>query len=79
MEQRLTSRNADQAELLQDLEDANIQLVAERKLVIEYQEQVTRILRLMERRSGGGNEEVEEKEDKGNHIARFSEADRSKL
>ena len=48
LEQRLTNRAPDQVELQQDLEDANSQLVAERKLAIEYWEQVTRILRLTE-------------------------------
>ena len=73
------NRAPDQTELQQDLEDANAQLVVERKLVIKYWKQVTQILRLTEGRTGTWVEEIKEKEDKGNDIARFLGANRAKL
>ena len=36
LEQRLIDRAPSQAELQQDLEDTNVQLIVERKLVVEY-------------------------------------------
>jgi hypothetical protein len=49
-----------------------------KKSAEEYQEQVTRILRLTERRTHGGGHH-EDKEQKGNSIARFLGEDRKEL
>ena len=79
LEERLIDRALDQAELQQDLEDANAQLVEERKTVVEYWSQISQILKLTEGRRGSSDDEVEEKEDKGSDIPKFSGADRSEL
>ena len=79
LEQRLIDRAPDQAELQQDMEDANAQLVEERKMVVEYWGQISRILKLTEVRRGNSDDEFEEKEDNGSDIAKFSGAARSKL
>ena len=53
-------------------------MVHERSQVVEYRQQVSKILRLTEGRSGRDSKE-DEKENKGNEIARFSGEDRAEL
>jgi hypothetical protein len=78
LERQLSVRAPDHTELTGELEDANAQLEITRKLAEEYQEQVTRILKLTEGRTGrGGN--YEDREKKGNGIARLSGEDRKEL
>jgi hypothetical protein len=78
LERQLSARVPDQTELAGELEDANAQLEITRKLAEEYREQVTRILKLTEGRTGGGGNH-EEREEKGNKIAHFSGEDRKGL
>jgi hypothetical protein len=78
LEQQLERRAPDQAEMARDLEDAQAQLEVMRKSAEEYREQVTRILRLTEGRTGGGGQH-EEREEKGSEIARFSGENRQEL
>ena len=80
MEKRLTDSAPEQAELQQDLEDANAQLVEERRMKEEYREQVSQVLKLVEHtREIREDDEVDEQEDKGSHIAKFSGVDRFEL
>jgi hypothetical protein len=65
-------------ELAGDLEDAQAQLEVMRKSAEEYREQVTRILRLTEGRTGSGGQH-EDKEEIGSEIARFSGENRKEL
>jgi hypothetical protein len=65
-------------DLAGDLEDAQVQLEVMRKTAEEYREQVTRILRLTEGRTGGGGHNGD-KEEQGSEIARFLEVDRKEL
>jgi hypothetical protein len=78
LERQLETRAPEQAELARDLEDVQAQLEVMRKSAEEYREQVTRILRLTEGRTGGGGHH-EDKEEKGSEIARFSGEDRKEL
>jgi hypothetical protein len=64
--------------LERNLEDAQAQLEIMRQLANEYWEQITRILRLTEGRTGS-EEHQEETEEKGNEIARISGEDRKEL
>jgi hypothetical protein len=66
----LGDRALEQTELAGDLEDAQAQLEVMRKSAEEYQEQVTRILRPTEGRTGSGGY-YEDKEERGSKIARF--------
>jgi septal ring factor EnvC (AmiA/AmiB activator) len=70
LERQLGARAPEETELAGDLEDAQAQLEVMRKSAEEYREQVTRILRLTEGRTGGGGNH-EDKEEKGSEIARF--------
>jgi hypothetical protein len=78
LEQQLTRRAPDQVEMARDLEDAQAQLEIMRKSAEEYREQVTRILRLIEGRTGSGGQH-EEREEKGSEIARFSGENRQEV
>jgi septal ring factor EnvC (AmiA/AmiB activator) len=75
LERQLGVRAPEQTELAGDLEDAQAQLEIMRKSAEEYREQVTRILRLMEGRTGGGGNH-KDKDKEGSEIARCSGEDR---
>jgi uncharacterized protein YbaP (TraB family) len=78
LEEQLERRAPDQIELARDLEDTQEQLEVMRKLAEEYREPVTRILKLMEGRTGGEGQH-NEREEKGSEIARLSGEDRKEL
>jgi hypothetical protein len=78
LEGQLRTGIPEQTELARDLEDTQAQLEVMRKSAEEYREQVTRILKLTEGRTGGGGNH-EEKEEKGSEIAHFLEEDRKEL
>jgi hypothetical protein len=73
----LGARAPEQTELARDLEDAQVQLKVMRKSA-EYWEQVTRILRQTEGRTGYRGQH-EDKEEKSSEIARFSGEDRKEF
>jgi multidrug resistance efflux pump len=78
LERQLGKRIPDQAELVEELEDAQAQPEIMRASVNEYQEQVTQILKLTEGRISGGGDPAE-REEQGSEIARISEEDRKEL
>ena len=75
LKQQLEERAPEQSELRQDLEDAQAQMENFRKLADENREQVIRILKLTEGRTG----EREDREEKVNEIASLSGENRKEL
>jgi hypothetical protein len=78
LERQLAERAPDQVMMARDLEDAQAQLEIMRKSAEEYREQVTRILRITEGRTGCGGQH-EEREENGSEIARISGENRQEL
>jgi hypothetical protein len=70
LEGQLTARVPEQTELAGDLEDAQAQLEVMRTSAEEYRDEVNRILKLTEGRTGGGGNH-DDKEEKGCEIPRF--------
>jgi hypothetical protein len=77
LERQLETRELEQTESNEALEDANTQLEIMRETANKYQAQVTRILKLTEGRTGV--EGYGEKEEKGSEIACFSGENRQEL
>jgi hypothetical protein len=76
LKRRLENGNTD--DLAGELEDTQAQLESMRLKAKEYREQVTRILRLTNGRTGGEGQQTE-REERGEKIARFSGEDRKEL
>jgi multidrug efflux pump subunit AcrB len=78
LERQLGTRAPEQADLTGDLEDTKPQLEIMRQSANEYGEQVTRILQLVEQRTGG-EEYQQEREENGNEKPCFLGEDRKEL
>jgi hypothetical protein len=78
LERQLCARAPEQADLAEDMEDAQAQLEIMTQSANEHWEQVSQILSLSEGRTVGEGHQ-EEREEKGNEIACFLGEDRKEL